>query len=954
MRLLAFLICLVLSLPAAADWLEDIDRSLGGAWFGITGQSCADASYGEYVSATCLGYFHPGYQSFRQYEGQRGGTDFFEGVTDAVIFNAAANDVYQMNKCQKEFYELYQANGDERNDLDGRAWTQFGNVQRYIRESEQRMDSMARDAAFESGSTNCFTSSECAMDQAEVDKRYMDRLSPELERQNALVNSIPMGNRPQMRRFLIDASKNASLTQAAFLAGYQQVMRELQAEANGAFAQIYSKSDPDPNAPNDPNRRLFRVIGDGGADLRRTLVSNGIVQSTIIKHHMERQLGPEAMCRYRQTYEVGPRVRVVGEIAATILIPYGAAALTARAGLMAAEAGSAIVRGTALATRAFMPAVLFGTGASMGLLSSNDIHQSCFPPEYMASKRFDGCNAEKQMYEVKVEANIAMCVLSAELNLVLPIAATVDMARGLKAFVGVATAEDMAILARQRAAADVGAASGVARPTPRATASASPEAQAVDEIVVTATRRPTATPAENRSYIALTRGPERSGTVFVDSQNRILKFLNDNLKNKGLVDSLNAQHNAMIEEAIEGFLSRNPEFSLRRYTDYKGVRFAIVGPPGSEARVMRELRGVLDGVDRDFMLALRRNDQLGPRVTETQWHCTGIACSADEANVQTRFPPGTTTEQIQASFRGVEDQRAALQASFGESPLMAAISPGSRLKTPTAEVFEVLRKNSDDAIVAGILNARHRLTLTTQDIQRFRRYATDADRFSPGLLLDQRVEHDFSQAATGGGTVDFAGVGALNAEATARGLAAGRGNYNRALRAVRTQEGTVTTYLDTLKANTSRAIEDTLRAHGLRAEITISGDDLVFIPNGPLTPTLRQELVLAQARAGVPSSLRISFFGEAVPAADRAVLAAEGEGIEKILRTRLESQLTPEELRNVTFATDMRGQARGTGAVGLLTNPGLAPERLQIVRREFAAAIADNNARYGTSFSVAP
>lgn len=652
------------------------------------------------------------------------------------------------------------------------------------------------------------------------------------------------------------------------------------------------------------------------------------------------------LCRQART-AAGGYVRIGLEAAATIAVPYAGAAMALRAGLVAARTGSALIKGTAMATRAFMPAVLFGSGFSEGLINARDIYDSCAPPEYLASKSFDSCDAEKQMYEVKAEASIAACVLNATLGVGLPVVGVKLAVRGAKKIEAeaehtVEAVEEATIVVTGR------------RPSNRAKDALPPsEDRVVKEY---GTRKITST-NENQNYAALARVQEkRPGLVFVDSQNGLLKWLNDNVKSKPLIDAFSNRHSQLINIALETYTRRNPGFRLNVYSDYKGIRYGVQGPVGKETKLAEDLKKIIDDVDARFMRELKDGDypSFNGKAVDEPWFSTGIARTADEANVQARFPPGTSWEKIDETFKSTESIRETLQRRFGDTTLMRAISGNPSKKVLQTEVFEILRKNSDDALAAKILNHRNGTHLRPEDIALLRQYKDEVNLFAPGLLINDRVLHEFKDAVHGGITVDFAGVGAKNIEATAEGLAMGS-TLQTAVAATRRMEMRVTTGLDALKANSERAVNAVLAKHGLKGRVTVSGDDMVVIPDGELSPQVRQELVQALAKADQsPADMRVSFFSRGIRRTDdRATIAAEGEGIEKLLRARLEFLFSRAELNGLTIATDMQGATRGTGDVILQTNGGLNPDQQRIIAREFREAVKDNNKKYQTNFSVA-
>lgn len=922
MKILKFFFTLFLFIPAlvsARDWQSSADKFLGGIYYSVTGQTCSKADYNEYDFAVCnLNYRHLNYQAFQK----ETSSDFFEDLTNEVVFNSAASQIYEMNKCQADFFNLYESNLAEKTDLESRAFSQFEHVKKAVATSDKNIKSESSVLISEISTAPCADSTSCAPFAMEADERYAKKTSPIIDKLNILVRSIPMGNRPEMREYLVEASQK-NLSEQQFKSGYNDVMKKLKLQADQSYSQIKEKTYPDP----DGKGLVFKVRknDEGAGEFRRSLISNGLVQNTLLQHNMEDRMKNGFMCRLHQS-EAGRNIRFATEIAASFLVPYAAATLSLRAGLIAASTGSKIVRTTAVATEAFMPAVLFGTGFTEGLINSRDAFEACTPPEYLTSKKYDGCNAEKQMYEVKTEASIASCVLSVGMGIVLPVSA-----------IKLATKSDEAI-------------------------------EVMEEIVVTAPvekygKVKVSTQEENlrfKEVAGSTRHQE--GTLFVDTQNSMLKWLNDNLKDKGLVDALNNRHSLMLEESITELRKKYPELKLEKYSDYKGIRLSVTVPATKEAKLQKDLERITAQVDRKFQDELAGGNYLSVtgRAREERWFSTGVGGTSDLANIQARFPPGTSWKKIEETWTNIRSKRQALEAKFGNSPLMRKVNGEVSSKIPTSEVFELLRKNSDNSDLAAILNHRHGLSINAQDIELFRSYAKEADLFSPGLLVTERVSHNFDEASFGGVTLDFGGVGSLNAEATAEGLAQGF-SLKRSVINIRQNEKNVTTYLDQVKEKTTVAVRDALARHGITAKITVSGDDMVVIPDKILSDNIKAEILQAQSKAqaeltketGRNTNVRVSYFKDAIKETeDRAILAAEGEGIEKILRTRLEFKLTQRELKGLTLSTDMLGSTRGTGGVRLLTNNTLSSTQQALVQKEFEESVRIANLKYGSSFKL--
>ena len=521
----------------------------------------------------------------------------------------------------------------------------------------------------------------------------------------------------------------------------------------------------------------------------------------------------------------------------------------------------------------------------------------------------------------------------------------------------------------------------VARPAVRITPPPVAAAEnTVEEIVVTARRRPptrdeyveswsgqvATTPRENATYIDDVLRGEQPGIFYLDTQNTALKRLNDTIRNKALVDSFGNRYNSMVMDALEEFKLAHPGVTVNLYSDYKSLRASIRGPPGQEEVLMGELAVLMRSTEERFLGELRAANLVDETAINERWFRAGLGRTSDEANLVTRFSrretdvtptlfsSGTTNARIRNAWELTEQSRAQLATRFQGSDLLRNVE-GTTRQIPSAEVLEVVRKSSTPQEIATTLSGRFGREVTVQDAELLREYFNRVDQFSPGLLIPSRVEHRFNTATNGGFSIDFAGVGSVNAEATAAGLARGR-NLQESISGVRRNEIAVTRDLDALKLRTENAVRDTLSRNGITAEITVSGDDMVVIPNRALTQEIRRQIAEAQVAAQVgtntlPSGMRTSFFREGIPdQASRSIQATIGESIEKKLRRRLEGQIPRGDLQQTLFSVDMRGTAPGTGGVGLdVVNPNLNPASRRIIDRELQNAIEDVNTELRTS-----
>lgn len=469
-----------------------------------------------------------------------------------------------------------------------------------------------------------------------------------------------------------------------------------------------------------------------------------------------------------------------------------------------------------------------------------------------------------------------------------------------------------------------------------------------------ATRQATTT-SQNERWIRLAQGGRQPGMIFVDTQNVMLKFLNDNIADKSLVDAIGNRYNSMVKEALEEFKRLRPGTELDLYSDYKSLRAAIRGPPDQVSELTQQLQLKLSAIDKAFNDEIKALQLLSPELTGKSFFRSGIGSTHDEANLVTRFArrdeDGTTgsyqSNQVQAKVRlaqmELERNRSTLQTNLGTTSLMTPLAGGAK-SIPSEMVLEVVRKNSDPEVIQRILQGRTGVPVSLDDAKLLKTYATQVDQFSPALIISHRVSHNFDAATHGGFTVDFAGVGSWNLSGTAQGMAINT-NLDSAISAVRIHEQRVTRRMDEVKRIAEQNVNEVLARHNITAQITVSGDDMVVIPSSPLSAQVRMEIAQAQSRvAETPSSIRMSFFPPGMSdATARVTKATIGENIEKRLRKRLESQLSYEQLRTSNFAIDMSGTdaAAGQARLMLQSSPDITPAQRQTIIDEFNQAVRE-------------
>lgn len=210
--LLTFLLCLAITLPSVAvveplGFGESIDDFFGRASHFVTRRDCDIATSDEYYMFRCnlsshgVSYKHADDGTFISRQGDSYDA-FFQNVTDNIVFNTAAQSVYSMNKCQVDFFKLYQNSSEHKTELEDRVIATFNEIRKEVVDRKKEIVKYYAPTPMESMTLPCSTSADCAVQTMALDNRVDDKL--EIDRRiSELLSTVPMGNRHQMRNYLL-------------------------------------------------------------------------------------------------------------------------------------------------------------------------------------------------------------------------------------------------------------------------------------------------------------------------------------------------------------------------------------------------------------------------------------------------------------------------------------------------------------------------------------------------------------------------------------------------------------------------------------------------------------------------------------------------------------------------------------------------------------------------------
>jgi tetratricopeptide (TPR) repeat protein len=467
---------------------------------------------------------------------------------------------------------------------------------------------------------------------------------------------------------------------------------------------------------------------------------------------------------------------------------------------------------------------------------------------------------------------------------------------------------------------------------------------------------------QNEKWIQIADTAKADGqTKFYEIENSVMKELNDVTQDKNFVTAVTNKHKETLLKNIDEVKAKYPDAEVFVYSDFKSVRLAIrPKPPATKlpADVEKAVQEAFQKANKEFAAYMKENQFLREGDQPEKWFRAGSGDTADQASLSARysrkaagpnsmrnFKDGDLQENLNTALKATEMYRSQIQNEIGNTGLMSYV-PGSTKKTLNIEVFDAIRKTKTPQELMSSLKKSTGVELTEAQAMHLRDYSELVDEFSPSIRIAKRQVASLSDSAPGGFSLDFAGMGARNAQGTADALANSK-NLNDALQASRKGETEVTAVFRDKKEKVSSTINSILKKYKITAEIVDSGDDMVIRPNKAIPEKARQEITDALATVISPSDVRMSHVAAYVgKESDRALMGTHGETLEKLTRKNLQGEIPPERLRQILLMTDMKGNAAGQGTVDLVTGSGsvqLNDIERQKIKRAFRKAIDSLN-----------
>ncbi len=467
---------------------------------------------------------------------------------------------------------------------------------------------------------------------------------------------------------------------------------------------------------------------------------------------------------------------------------------------------------------------------------------------------------------------------------------------------------------------------------------------------------------DNRTFVGLARyansGMKTPAKLFFDLENAVLKELNDKVvQDKDFVTALTNLHKDVVWEAI----SADPELRkhiVAKYSDFKSVRLAFDVDNPEIRRKLKEKMAVINGRYRDYVASLSlkagwRDKARGLALDARNWYHGGLVASPDEAGLATRSSRyfsgvsevrtfSESKELLEQSRGAVAKYQAWAEQRFATVPGFLTAAPNGK-KVLSAEAIEAIRKVNPKEVtelgyqeaIQKVLKERFQVVTSSEEARALREMLNQADRFSPGLLLEERVVIDLGQPAAEVLSADFKGQNARNLEETLKALSDPSRSLEETVRLARAGEEAATVSLEERKGRFQRVLGEMFP--GLKA--SFSGDDgMAFLPK-PLTDAERKRFAeIWQSEGGRAEDIRLTFerfqyadTGNSIPTDMRSKLVVAAEGMEKKLRAELIAVMPRNQLNDLQIAVALTGNETKKASAKIYLRPKdgqLAPSLL--------------------------
>ncbi len=418
-----------------------------------------------------------------------------------------------------------------------------------------------------------------------------------------------------------------------------------------------------------------------------------------------------------------------------------------------------------------------------------------------------------------------------------------------------------------------------------------------------------ATDEMRRIWIASAKA--NSAKAYVDIENGMLKRLND-LGDKEAITALTNVHKKVVIEGIEKLKRKYPDLDIKVYSDFKSIRLALDGeiPPAIQEELAKIFVSAGDEVS-GLVNRLRESGELKIPASEhpTTWFAGGYGKSADEAGLAARearcrhgkpcsspildFSDPQNLQNLVEAREEIEDLRvivtSALKQVKSDVPMYNRVDG---IDIPSPELIEVIRKNLDKnpEVLTSLIHDKFNVMIDQNITYDMIDYVNGLKRFEPGIWVESRQLASLDDAAHGGFSADFTGMGSYNIEQVAKDLATPTRSMDSLLSGLRAGEQRVTETFNAKKEFFEKITQKAYSENNIPTKIVCSGDDCVAYPlaDTGLTPArqrdIQDSLIRSINASESPSGFRLAFIPPNTGRSIRSRLATHGELIEKQIR----------------------------------------------------------------------
>ena len=481
---------------------------------------------------------------------------------------------------------------------------------------------------------------------------------------------------------------------------------------------------------------------------------------------------------------------------------------------------------------------------------------------------------------------------------------------------------------------------------------------------------------DNEAFIKIaTSEIELPGSLFLRVENAFLKKVNDLLKDKNFITSVNNKYNEFVQTRINDILKKYPdiknEFKELSYQGFKEIEYNFLTKSGKEfpQSFKDDLAQAISKAGEDLDKYLIKNDLVRKSDMASSWYRAGIGKTGDRASIAARiardndkknfadFDEPHIIKKLEAEINETKDLARAIESNFPIEYLDAV--PGTPFKVVNEDILALSRKfPSVGEFLEQMKIKTGDRTISFETATKIKKLQEKSDQFSPPVRSVVRENASFTLSNGTQLGIDYRDVGALNAQMQMRALLQS-GNVKEAIKFSRENFNRATDELNRRKKQFEDILIEVVEERkkkdpSFAFKHAKSGDDGVASFTGELS-TLETESIVrkwakkeAQLTGGKPSSARFSMPNPKVKnIVEKNKLAVHGESIEKRLRERLNGVIPLSDFNDLTILIKMQGLKSGTGKVDIFIATGgknkLDQVQIKKIAEEFKLAVKDIN-----------